>query len=361
MSTLGLSFRGGADIADASSNVATILITKGTLSAGDCIVAGTTWARVRQMQDSAGRSVRSAPPGTPVSIMGWREIPHAGDQLLEATTEDEAKKAITNRLREIENKKLLADVESINLKRLAERKKVEKEEEELNRLKEEGKTDAEIQTYKREIERGMNNGEGFENLNGKKSLRLVIKGDVSGSVEAVVGSLESIGNKEAGVKIIHVGVGEVGESDVHMAEAAGGEFPPSCGFVRYTELKRIASIIAFSVPTSRSTQNLARSLNVPLHSDSVIYRLIETVRSEVIKLLPAIYESRVTGEATCQAIFEIKMKGKEVIRIAGCKVGNGIIEMKEGVGIRVLRGEDRKQVYEGKYCCCLYGNRGIKC
>ncbi|KAI9632388.1 uncharacterized protein MKK02DRAFT_19911 [Dioszegia hungarica] len=306
-------------------NVATVLVSKGTLSAGTCIVAGTTWARVRQMQDSAGRSLRSAPPGTPVSIMGWRDLPSAGDQLLEASNEDEAKKAISNRLREIERKKLLADVESINIKRVAERKKVELEEEGVGRLKEEGKSEAEIQVWKREFERQS----GAEEEGGKKELRLVVKGDVSGSVEAVVGSLEGIGNAQAGVKIVHVGVGEVGESDVHMAEAGK------------------ASIIAFSVPTSRSTQNLARTLNVPLHSDSVIYRLIETVRSEVIKLLPAVYESRVTGEAVVQQVFEIKMKGKEVVKIAGCKVGNGVVESKEGVGIRVLRGADRVQVYEG--------------
>jgi translation initiation factor IF-2 len=157
--------------------------------------------------------------------MGWRDVPHAGDQLLEASTEDEAKKAITNRLREIENRKLLVDVESINSKRVTERNRVEREEEELARMKAEGKTEAEIQSWRRDLERGM--AAASDGVGGKKELRLVIKGDVSGSVEAVVGSLEGIGNKEAGVKIVHVGVGEVGESDIHLAEAAGGEYSSS--------------------------------------------------------------------------------------------------------------------------------------
>lgn len=182
------------------------------------------------MQDSAGRPLRSAGPGTPVSLTGWKDLPSAGDQLLQALDEDSAKRATNNRLRDVERKRLLSDVESINEKRQLERKRVEQEEEALKKLQERGASDAEIAAFHRDAERRASKGEGIdgggqggEGQGGKKELRLVIKADVSGTVEAVVGCLEGIGNKEAGVKVVHTGVGEVGESDVHLADATDGE------------------------------------------------------------------------------------------------------------------------------------------
>lgn len=217
------------------SNVATVLVQKGTLTSGASIVAGTTWAKVRQMQDSSGRPIKSAGPGTPVSLTGWKDLPAAGDVLLQASTEDDAKRAITNRLRDIERRKLLADVEQINEKRAMQRIRAERDEQALAKMKEEGRSDAEVAAFMREIERRDAKGElGADGLGdaasgeageqGKKWLNLIIKADVSGTVEAVVGSLEGIGNKEAGVKVVGTGVGEVGESDVNMAEATGGAY-----------------------------------------------------------------------------------------------------------------------------------------
>lgn len=170
------------------------------------------------MQDDKGKSVRQALPGTPVSITGWRELPAAGDQLLEAINgEEEAKRAITNRLREAERRKLQADAEQINVKRREERLKAEAENDEIKAVREAGgnifQAHANLAKKAAEVERSKT----------FKEMRLVIKADVSGTVEAVVGSLEGIGNKEAGVKIVHTGVGEVGESDVSLAQAAEGE------------------------------------------------------------------------------------------------------------------------------------------
>lgn len=219
MSILALSCREGIINADTLRNVATVLVTRGTLSAGNVIVAGNTWARVRQMQDSQSRPLKSAPPGTPVSITGWKDLPAAGDQLLEAKDEDTAKKAITNRIREIERKKMMADVEIINAKRKEERLKAEKEAAEEEAILAAGGTPAQVQA----AEKLAAATAASEARGGFRELRLVIKADVSGTVEAVVGSLEGIGNKEAGVKIVHTGVGEVSESDVSLAEAADGE------------------------------------------------------------------------------------------------------------------------------------------
>jgi translation initiation factor IF-2 len=203
-----------------NSNVATVLVTRGTLKAGSIIVAGNTWAKVRQMQDSLSRPIKTAPPGTPVSITGWKDLPSAGDQLLEAKDEDLAKKAVTNRIREIERKKMMADVEIINAKRKEERLRAEKEAADEEAILAAGGTLTQAHMAER-----LALAEAARTLerDGFKELRLVIKGDVSGTVEAVVGSLEHIGNKEAGVKIIHTGVGEVSESDISMAEASRGE------------------------------------------------------------------------------------------------------------------------------------------
>lgn len=180
-------------------------------------MAGNTWARVRQMQDSQSRAIKSAPPGTPVSITGWKDLPAAGDQLLEAKTEDEAKRAVTNRIREIERRKMMADVEIINAKRRDERLRAEKEAAEEEAIVAAGGTISQAEKIAAAAAAAVEAADGF------KELRLVIKADVSGTVEAVVGSLEGIGNKEAGVKIVHTGVGEVSESDISLAEAANGE------------------------------------------------------------------------------------------------------------------------------------------
>ncbi|WVR03987.1 translation initiation factor IF-2 [Kwoniella sp. DSM 27419] len=292
-------------------NVATVLVTKGTLRTGASIVAGQTWCRVRQMQDDKGKAIREALPGAPVSITGWKDLPTAGDELLEAVKgEDEAKKAINNRKRDEERKKMMEDVEQINAKRREERLRLEAEAAAAEALE----NGEEVQDAKPRVEE-------------RKMLRLVIKADVSGTVEAVVGSLEHIGNKEAGVKIVSTGVGDITESDVALAQASD------------------ATVIGFSVSAARPIQTLARSSNVPLQLESVIYRLIDMVRSRVAALLPPRIEYSVKGEASVIQLFNINVKKRESITIAGCRVGNGVIDRNQTV--RVLRGKDREVVFEG--------------
>ncbi|WVQ73734.1 translation initiation factor IF-2 [Cryptococcus sp. DSM 104548] len=292
-------------------NVATVLVTKGTLRAGSSIVAGTTWCRVRQMQDDKGKAIREAPPGTPVSVTGWKDLPSAGDELLEAVKgEDEAKKAVGNRKRDIERKKLMKDAEQINAKRREERLRVEAE-----AAAAEAAENGEVVEAVKEVKDDF------------KVLRLIIKADVSGTVEAVVGSLEHIGNKEAGVKIIQTGVGDVNENDIALAETSD------------------AMIIGFNVSAPRAVQTLAKTNKVALQLESVIYRLIEKVRHDVAALLPPTIEYSVKGEATVLQLFQINVKRKEFITIAGCRVNNGVIDKSQGV--RVLRGPDRKIVFEG--------------
>jgi len=149
---------------------------------------------------------------------GWKEIPAAGDELLEAPNgEREAAKVVANRIALADRQKLLADTEVINVKRQEDRAKMEAEHEAEKAVKQSGGnvTEARLAASKRAA------AEARENT--FKELRIVIKGDVSGTVEAVEGALSGIGNKEAGVRVVHTGVGEVTDSDVAMAEASGGE------------------------------------------------------------------------------------------------------------------------------------------
>lgn len=303
--------------------IATVLVARGTLRTGSAIVAGNTWARVRTMTDANGNEIDEATPGTPVIVTGWREVPTAGDQLLEAIGGEEmAKKCIDNRLRDIERKELAQDLEAVNAKREQDRIRAVADAERQAKAKEAGQNVTQALLSARRAE------EAAKAATARKDLRLVIKGDVSGTVEAVVGALQPIGNKEAGVTIVHTGVGDVCESDIMLAEAAE------------------ATIIGFNVDCSRDLKTQAAAAGVPLQLESIIYRLIESVRKNVGALLPPKIEHRVTGEATVQMIFEIKLSKKEVKKIAGCRVSNGVISKNESV--RVLRGPNRDIVHEGE-------------
>jgi translation initiation factor IF-2 len=179
-----------------------VLLLRGGLTSGDHVIGGTTYAKVRAMHDSSGASVKVARPGMPVIVSGWKELPKAGDEVLHGT-ESDIKKAIANRLRKAEVEAELVDVEAINAQR---------------------RRDREI----REAEATAEEKSIGAVASGPKELRVVIKGDVSGSVEAVTGAIQGIGNLEAVLKVVSTGVGDVSESDVMMAKAAGGRFTVPC-------------------------------------------------------------------------------------------------------------------------------------
>jgi len=155
------------------------------------------------MLDSSDKAVKAAYPGMAVTVTGWKSLPSAGDEVLQGT-EAGVKKAIANRERKTELEATMEDLEAINEQRRLERDRREAEEVE----------ETEEPTGRHQAEQG------------PKELRLLVKGDVSGSVEAVVDALQCIGNTEACVKIISSGVGDVTESDVWRAQAAQGKHPP---------------------------------------------------------------------------------------------------------------------------------------
>lgn len=155
------------------------------------------------MLDSSDRSVKAAYPGMAVTVTGWKSLPNAGDEVLQGT-EANVKKAIANRERKTDLEDTMEDLEAINEQRRSERDRREAEAAEEASGESAGHRHAEQEQ-------------------GPKELRLVVKGDVSGSVEAVVDALQCIGNKEACVKVISSGVGDVTESDVFRAQVAQGK------------------------------------------------------------------------------------------------------------------------------------------
>ncbi|KAI6043133.1 initiation factor 2 [Pisolithus marmoratus] len=292
--------------------VATVLVTRGTLVPGTPLLAGTSTCSTRRLLSPTTQPLMFAPPGTPAVVTGWKSLPAAGDEVL-AGSEGDIKKAKANRLKRKDVAGVLQDVEAINAERKARRES-------------EGASESCEQTKKK------------DETEGQKKLKLVVKGDVSGSVEALVGALEGIGNDLAGVDIVSAGVGDITETDVMMAKTAG------------------ALIIAFSVSAPRAAQGIASQNCVTIYSSNIIYRVMDHVRERVASLLPCTYATKVVGEATVLQLFDIHTRGNMTKKIAGCRVGNGVVE--KACMARVIR--DCEVIHEGPLDT-LQVKKGLEC
>ncbi|KAF8969930.1 hypothetical protein BDZ97DRAFT_1653276 [Flammula alnicola] len=269
--------------------VATVLIRRGCLKLGSQIISGLSHGKVRRMTDSKGTSVQKAYPGMAVTVSGWKTLPKAGDEVLEGSDAD-IKKALSNRARKAHEESLHQDVEAINAARRQDR-------------------DARAE--------GLVAPPAHEMPVGPKELKLIIKADVSGSGEALDGALNGIGNHVAIAKVISTSVGDITESDVMLAKAAN------------------ATLVGFSVSVPRSIRNMAAQNSVPIFTSDIIYRLVDEVRSGLIAMLPTIKETKVIGEAKVLQVFDIQLKGGQVMKVAGCRVINGIVEKQKSA--RVVR------------------------
>lgn len=292
--------------------VATVLVRRGTMRPGDFIVAGKTWARIRCLRNEAGIEIDEAGPGTPVEIDGWREQPEAGDEVLQAPDEGKAKSVVDYRLEKEERDRLAEDMEAINENRKAEQDKREREKAEAAALAEsQDKTLSE--TGKK------------DKSSGPKEIYFIIKGDVSGSVEAVIDSIAGLGNNEVRPHILRSGVGQLSEFDIEHAAAAKGH------------------LINFNTPIDANISRLAEENKVSILDHNIIYRLVDDVKAELSKHLPPLITQKVMGEAEVAQIFSITVKGRQQKAIAGCKVRNGTIS--KTAKVRVLRGGQK--VFDG--------------
>ncbi len=260
--------------------VASLLVQNGTLKQGDTLVIGSTWGRVRAMSDDRGGKVKTAGPAAPVEIFGLQDLPTAGDEFVVVESERDARTLVEHR----QHKDRTAA--------LAQRQKVTVDD--LYKL---GARSQEV-------------------------LHLILKTDVTGSLEALKSALEGIQVSGTRLKILLAGVGPITESDVTLAAAED------------------AQVIAFNVKADAKARQAADSHNVEIRRFDIIYNVIDAVRAQLGGLLAPVYEERRSGEAEVRATFSIAKLGL----IAGCMVTEG--KVVRGCHARIYR--LNKMIHEGK-------------
>ncbi|KAL6707421.1 translation initiation factor IF-2 [Coniothyrium glycines] len=281
-----------------SGRVATVLVRSGTLRQGTVIAAGTAWTRVRTLRNEAGLTVTEVGPGMAVEVDGWRDQPIAGDEVLQANDEQHAASVVELRSNKIQRGKMAVDIEAINDARRQEASRRETEEQYAPN------EESELATPKE---------------TGPTVVSFIVKGDVSGSVEAVIDSIAALGNAEVQTRILRHGVGPPSEFDVcHVADAQG-------------------HIINFNTPIPAHISRLAEEKGVKILDTNIIYRTVESVKEFLSAKLPPKIVQRVTGEVEIAAIFEIGLGGKKRLKVAGCRVRNGVVN--KGTKAKVLRGD----------------------
>jgi translation initiation factor IF-2 len=262
--------------------VATVLVQRGTLVQGDIVVAGSQWGRVRALIDDKGKQVEFAGPSSPVEILGFTGAPDAGDRMAVVDTEARAREITDYRIRQ-------------------------KREKAVSRTAGASRSLADMMSQIK--------------LAGKKEFQLLIKGDVQGSVEAICGALEKLGNEEVAARIIHSGVGGISESDVTLANTTG------------------AVILGFNVRAHKEGREAADRAGVEIRYYNIIYDLVDDIKAAMSGLLAPTLREQMLGNAKILEVFNITKIGK----VAGCQVTDGKVE--RGANVRLIR--DNVVIHEG--------------
>jgi translation initiation factor IF-2 len=254
--------------------VATMLVQRGTLHVGDAIVAGDAWGKVRALYNYKGEKLQQAGPGDPVEILGFDKPPPAGEMSRVVENERSARELAQKRAERLRREQLAQQRPSgVSLENIFEQ---------------------------------MQAGE-------MKDLNLVIKGDVQGSVEAIVGELAKIQHPEVRVNVIHRGVGGITDNDVMLASASGG------------------MVVGFNVRPNAETRALAEREGVEIRTYNVIYKLTEDIEQALVGMLSAVRTEESIGEAEVRETFRASRVGT----IAGCMVTHGVV--RRGAQVRVIR------------------------
>ncbi len=258
---------------------ATVIVRMGTLRVGDSLICGNYWGKVKQLMSDTGKPVKEAGPAVPVKVLGLSGLPNAGDELVVMESERAARILSEERLVDIRNSKLAAPQR------------------------------ATLENLFANIAEGQ-----------KPTLLIVLKGDVQGSVEALVGALKEIPQSKITLDIIHSAVGPITESDVLLASASN------------------AVIIGFSVKVENNASTVAKREGVQIKLYSIIYELIDQVKEAMAGMLEPELRETVIGHAEVRQVFDLS-KGK----VAGCYVNDGRIS--RSARARVLR--KRQPIYDG--------------
>ena len=261
--------------------VGTVLVQRGTLKVGDLVVAGMAWGRVRALLNDHSQPISSAGPSVPVEILGFDSAPEAGEQFSVVENEARAREITGYRLR-----KRRETLGSAGTPRTLEQM---------------------MQTLK--------------DAAGQKEFTLLVKGDVQGSVEAIIGSLKKLGTDEVIARIVHTGVGGITESDVALANASK------------------AVILGFNVRANSQAKQAADQQGIEIRYYNIIYDLVDDVKAAMSGLLAPTKREIFLGYASIKQVFNISKAGK----VAGCQVTEGKVE--RGAKVRLLR--DNVVIHEG--------------
>jgi translation initiation factor IF-2 len=260
--------------------VATALIQRGTLKQGDLVVAGTAWGRVRALVNDRGETVHEAGPSVPVEILGFNNAPEAGDQVVVVESEGRARE--------------IADYR--------------------DRKRRETRGAPQARTSLEQMMSQMREA-------GRKEFSILVKADVQGSAEAIIQALEKLGTEEVTARVIHYGVGGISESDVQLAAASN------------------AVLFGFNVRANNQAREAAERSGVEIRYYSVIYDLVDDVKSAMSGLLSPTMRETFLGNAEILEVFNITKVGK----VAGCRVTEGTVQ--RGAKVRLIR--DSVVVHEG--------------
>ena len=263
-------------------SVATVLVQRGTLKVGDIFVAGDEWGRVRALIDVHGENLDEAGPSMPVEVLGLNGTPKAGEEVAVVESEGRAREVVDFRQRRIRDEKAVAGARGT-----------------LEQMFEKIKEGSDLQM-----------------------LPVVIKADVKGSVEAIIGALNNMATDEVKAHVLHSGVGGINESDITLANASG------------------AVVIGFNVRANSQARELARQDNVEIRYYSIIYDLLDDLKKTLSGMLAPTIKENLLGYAEIREVFNISKVGK----IAGCMVTEGVV--RRGAKVRVVR--DEIVIHEGE-------------
>jgi translation initiation factor IF-2 len=289
--------------------VATVLVQNGTLNAGDNFVVGNVYGKVRAMFDDRGAQLKTAPPSTPVEILGMESLPQAGDQFVVVADRDKAR-GISEYREQKAREAALAKSSRVSLEGLAEQ----------------------IKTA------------------GSKELNIILKGDVQGSVEVITDLLGKLSNDKVRLKLLRSGVGAITETDVLLASASN------------------AIIIGFNVRPERKAQELAEQEKVDIRLHSIIYELQDEIKRAMSGLLEPTFKEHYQGRAEVLNVFRIPKVGA----VAGCRVTDGLLKRDSEVrllrdNVQIFKGkvgslrrfkDDASQVTNGMECGISISNYG---
>jgi translation initiation factor IF-2 len=257
--------------------VATVLVQRGNLKVGDPMVAGPAWGRVRALIDDKGEQVKEAGPSSPVQVLGLSDVATAGDDFVVAPDDKTARKVGERRAGYAAIRDRAADASPI-------------------------KAGVRLEDIFEQIQKGE-----------AATLNVVLKADVTGSLEALTESLRRLERDEVRIAFVHRAVGGITENDVQLAATTG------------------ATIIGFNVRPDRKARDLAEAEGVEVRTYEIIYQVLEDIENAMVGLLAPEFEEVVTGDAEVREIFTVPRVG----RIAGCYVLNGVIT--RGSKVRFLR------------------------